>query len=135
VLKVRDLAVAERFYGDILGMTVAARQPGRMTFFTLGNHHDFAVLKIDGEVVDAPQNAPGLFHVAFKIGDSIDDLREAKSELEARGVAILGARDHTVSQSLYVHDPDGNLIELYVDGSDIWRSEPNRVGDSVPLAI
>ncbi len=32
---------------------------------------------------------------------------------------IAGAVDHTVSQALYLRDPDGNGIELYVDGSDV----------------
>jgi catechol 2,3-dioxygenase len=33
---------------------------------------------------------------------------------------VLGAADHTVTHSLYLHDPDGNEVELYVDvpGSD-----------------
>jgi catechol 2,3-dioxygenase len=36
--------------------------------------------------------------------------------------------DHTVSQSLYLRDPDGNEVELYVDASDsIWRGDPQAV--------
>jgi catechol 2,3-dioxygenase len=36
--------------------------------------------------------------------------------------------DHTVSQSLYLKDPDGNEVELYVDADDsIWRNDPAAV--------
>ena len=40
---------------------------------------------------------------------------------------ILGVSDHTVSQSIYIADPDGNAIELYVDTSDVWRTDPQAV--------
>ena len=46
------------------------------------------------------------------------------------------ALDHRVSQGLYISDPDGNLIELYVDASEqIWREDPTLVANSDPLAL
>ena len=89
VLKVSDCERAEKFYGGILGLPVCARldQDGmKMTFFTLGNHHDFAVMEVSGEGSTHAETAAGLHHVAFKIGDSLDELREAKALLEAAGV-------------------------------------------------
>ena len=137
VLKVRDIEAAEEFYGEVLGLPVAARMRSgpTMTFFTLGNHHDFAIVEVGPDGPDAPANAPGLFHVAFKVGDSLDDLRAVKAELEATGVAIDMVADHTVSQSVYIHDPDGNGIELYVDASDVWRTEPQAVATMAPLSL
>jgi len=36
--------------------------------------------------------------------------------------------DHTVSQSLYLQDPDGNEVELYVDADpSIWNRDPAAV--------
>jgi catechol 2,3-dioxygenase len=36
--------------------------------------------------------------------------------------------DHTVSQSLYLHDPDGNEVELYVDADEsVWKNNPATV--------
>jgi GNAT superfamily N-acetyltransferase len=29
-----------------------------------------------------------------------------------------------VTKSLYLHDPDGNTVEIYVNGTDAWRSDP-----------
>ena len=59
VLKVSDLARAEAFYQGVLGLPVCARYDrdgGKMTFFTLGNHHDFAIMEVGGNGV--PVRAP-----------------------------------------------------------------------------
>lgn len=75
VLKVRDLPRAARFYRDILGLNEVARFPGKMVFFSAGtNHHDLAVLSVGPEAPDPPPDAPGLYHVALKIGDSLEEL-------------------------------------------------------------
>jgi catechol 2,3-dioxygenase len=136
VLKVRDRLRSERFYTEVLGLPIAARMDTpAMTFFTLGNHHDFAVVEVGPDGADAPGNSPGLFHVAFKVGDSIDDLRTAKADLEAAGVAVDGVADHTVSKSIYFRDPDGNAIEVYIDASDVWRTDPQAVATIAPLTL
>lgn len=137
VLRVTDCSRAERFYNGLLGLPVCARfdQDGiRMTFFTLGNHHDFAVMEVSGEGGRRSESAVGLHHVAFKIGDNLDELRDAKAKLEADGV-LLKPVDHEVTKSLYFEDPDGNGVELYVDASDIWRREPQRVAQIAPLDL
>jgi catechol 2,3-dioxygenase len=47
-------------------------------------------------------------------------------------VRLVGTADHTVSHSLYLLDPDGNEVELYVDVPGIdwkdpsWLDEPIR---------
>ena len=134
-LKVRDRERSERFYSEQLGIPVAARlESPAMTFFTLGNHHDFGIIEV-GDGPAAPQNAPGLFHVAFKVGNSVDELRATKRELESAGVAVDFAMDHTVTQSVYVRDPDGNMIELYVDVSDDWKRDPSLVTAAEPFEL
>lgn len=45
------------------------------------------------------------------------------------------AFDHEVTKSLYLEDPDGNGIELYVDVSEIWRKDPQRVAQMMPLEL
>jgi len=136
-LKVSDCERAEKFYSGILGLPVCARldQDGmKMTFFSLGNHHDFAVMQVSGEGSSHAESAVGLHHVAFKIGYRIEDLREAKTRLEAAGLALQPV-DHEVTKSLYFADPDGNGVELYVDASDAWRRDPQRVGQLHPLEL
>ncbi len=136
VLKVRNQERAEQFYNGVLGIPIAARHTSMpMTFFTLGNHHDLAVLAVGDDAPDAPQNAPGLYHIALKVGDSLEDLREVKEHLERSGVTIDSTIDHTVSQSIYLRDPDGNGVELYVDGSDVWKDDPQQVAQGKALAL
>jgi catechol 2,3-dioxygenase len=135
VIKVRNQQRAEAFYNGLLGIPIAARYPQMSaTFFTLGNHHDFAVVAIGDDAEDPPAKSAGLLHVAFNIGDSIDELREARVKLEDAGLKV-EARDHTVSKSIYFNDPDGNCIELYVDSSDAWKQNPQLVAHSEPLEL
>jgi len=129
VLKVADLERSEKFYNGVLGMPVCARfdeQGMRMTFFSLGDHHDLAIAEVSGEDATPGEQAVGLHHVAFCIGQSLDQLVEAKAHLEGAGITP-NPVDHEVTKSLYFDDPDGNNVELYVDVSDVWRSEPQRV--------
>ena len=136
VIKVRDRDRSEAFYGGVLGMKLAARHETMpMTFYTLGNHHDLALLEVGDEAPDADRNAPGLFHLAFCVGQTLDELRAVRAELEAAGVKIHATIDHVVSKSLYLNDPDGNGVELYVDGSDVWKTDPQAVAQGAPLEL
>jgi len=137
VLRVTNRERAERFYGGVLGLRLCARldEGGlKMAFFTLGNHHDFAVMEVTGDGSSRSESAVGLHHVAFNIGTTLDELREAKAKLEAAGIAITPV-DHDVTKSLYFEDPDGNGLEVYVDASDAWRREPQRVAHAMPLEL
>jgi catechol 2,3-dioxygenase len=137
VVRVTDLARAEQFYGGLLGLPIIARYDEngmKMTFFTLGNHHDFAVMEVSGEGSSTSDSAVGLHHVAFNIGTNLDELREARARLEAAGITPTPV-DHDVTKSLYFADPDGNGVELYIDASDVWRSAPQRVAFAQPMVM
>jgi catechol 2,3-dioxygenase len=137
VLRVTDRERATAFYHGVLGLPVCARldQDGmKMVFFSLGNHHDFAVMEVSGEGSSRAESAVGLHHVAFNIGTTLDELREAKAKLDAAGIAIVPV-DHEVTKSLYFEDPDGNGVEVYVDASDVWRQHPQRVAQLMPLEL
>jgi catechol-2,3-dioxygenase len=79
----------------------------------------------------------GLYHFGLKVGDSDDELRAALAALEANEVNVVGASDHTITHSLYITDPDGNEIELYVDVPGVdWRSDPSLVAAPIkPLKL
>jgi catechol 2,3-dioxygenase len=137
VLRVTDLGRAERFYGGLLGLPVCAHMNDggfKMAFFSLGNHHDFALMEVSGEGSSRSESAVGLHHVAFNIGTTLDELRAAKAKLDAAGVATHPI-DHEVSKSLYFADPDGNGVEVYVDVSDAWRRDPGLVAQVKPLDL
>jgi catechol 2,3-dioxygenase len=137
VLRVRDLERALAFYRDTLGLKEVARYGARMVFLSCGeNHHDLALQEIGKGAPALNPAAVGLYHLAFKVGDNLQDLVEMKRRLEAAGVQILGASDHNVSKALYVLDPDGIEIELYTDEDPaIWKTNPRAVATIKPLAI
>ena len=135
VIKVRDVERSEAFYNGVLGLPVVARSTrGPMTFFSLGDHHDFAILAVGDDAESPGGKAVGLAHVAFKIGTTLDELKDAKQHLDERGIESAPV-DHEVTQSLYFADPDGNQVELYVDTSDVWKSEPQRVAQASRLEL
>ncbi len=129
VLKVRSLAASIPFYRDVLGLIEVARYGSQMVFFSCGdNHHDLALIEIGAQAASLEARQVGLYHLAFKVGDSLDELRACRDHLAAHGVAIDGQADHRVSQALYCHDPDGIVIELYVDADPaLWRHDPGAV--------
>jgi len=132
VLYVSDVERSAAFYGDLLGwkpvfepapgMPVAAFSSGR-------THHELLLIEVgDGAAAPPVGRRLGLYHFGLKVGESDDELREAVSRLKDAGVTILGASDHTVTHSVYVLDPDGNEVELYVDMPGVdWRSDPALV--------
>ena len=128
VMKVRNQGRAEEFYNGVLGFPVVARnEEFKMTFFSFGDyHHHFAIIEMGEDAKGSAEESVGLYHAAFKIGDSLEELREARDLLEAEGFETL-ARDHIVTHSLYFNDPDGNPLEFYVEGSDEWKIDPGLI--------
>lgn len=130
VFYVRDLERSLAFYRDLLGFQEVGRIfQGAAAALTSGRtHHELLLIQV-GEAPGPPAGRRrGLYHIGIKVGDGLDALRAAKQELEQAGVAIDGMSDHTVSQSLYLRDPDGNEVEVYVDADEsVWKKNPAAV--------
>lgn len=137
VLKVRDLTKSVPFYVEVLGMKEVARNDRGMAFLIFeDNHHDIALIETGTGSPDAPEAAPGLAHLALKIGSTLEELRDAKSWLESHGVPINRIRDHAVTRSIYFPDPDGNEIEVFVESDPhVWREDPKLVSTAVPMPL
>lgn len=130
VFYVADLERSLHFYRDLLGFEEIGRTfGGRAAALTSGRtHHELLLIEVGPAPPPPSGRRIGLYHIGIKIGDSLEDLRRAKTELERAGVTIAGASDHTVSQSLYLFDPDRNEVELYVDADPaIWEADPSSV--------
>ena len=139
VFYVKDLERSLKFYRDLLGFQEVGRAfGGAAAALTTGRtHHELLLIEV-GDAAPVPRGRHlGLYHIGIKIGDTLDALRSAQAELERAGVSISGMSDHTVSQSLYLADPDGNEVELYVDADEaIWRNNPEAVLSEVrPLRL
>ena len=125
------------FYREFLGSKQVGQHGEKMVFFSIvDNHHDLALLETDNSAISPSEESPGLHHVAFKVGDSLQELQEAKDWLVKKGVEPDRARDHVATKSVYLFDPDGNQIELFVEGNPkIWRENPSAVANSNPLEL
>ncbi len=131
VFFVRDLEKSAHFYRDVLGFhqIEATSMKGAAVFTSGRTHHELLLIEVGPNAPVAPKGRrAGFYHIGLKIGDSLDELRAAKAELEAAGVPIVGMSDHYVSQSLYLNDPDGNEIEVFIDADpELWRNDPAAV--------
>ena len=79
-----------------------AGQGNILAFFELPNSPDMG----------RDQNTPEwVQHIAFQVEDE-QALLDAKSELESKGIDVLGPTDHGIIKSIYLFDPNGHRLEL-----------------------
>ena len=125
-LTVKDLARSLAFYRDILGYTVDETSDG-MVRLTDGSGHVSFVLREHPDAQPKPRRTSGLFHAAILL-PARPGLARMVQQLVARDWPIGGASDHGVSEALYLDDPDGNGLEIYVDRSkETWPRNGGQV--------
>lgn len=118
-LYVDDLATAEAFYGDVLGLARIGRVEGRHVFFRAG---DTVVLLFDPAATEVPPPADaklpvpphgsrGPGHLCFAAeGDEIDAWAH---HLRAKGVSVEAEISWPQGgRSIYFRDPAGNSLEF-----------------------
>jgi catechol 2,3-dioxygenase len=137
VLYVRDLRTSVNFYRDILGWRpLTDDDVDSLPFPAMGfsapsqrTHHELLLIEVGPDAAPIPRGRRvGLYHFGLKVGDSDDELRAALKVLIDNNVTIVGASDHTVTHSIYIADPDGNEIELYIDVPGVdWRNDPSLI--------
>lgn len=114
VLFVAELPRAERFYTQVFGMVVAAREPrANAAFLRLprsGNHHDLGLFGVGPAAPPKRRGGIGLYHLAWQV-DTIDELEAARATLAEAG-AYTGESSHGATKSVYGADPDGNEFEI-----------------------
>jgi catechol 2,3-dioxygenase-like lactoylglutathione lyase family enzyme len=123
-LLVRNVERSRQFYSQVLGMEEIPRpstfhfpgawlQKGHAIIHLIGEDEPGRVDKLYPETYNAQELSTGHgTHVAFEV----TDLEEAQQHLKAQNVAVVGGprpRGDGVIQ-LYICDPDGYVIELFV---------------------
>jgi glyoxylase I family protein len=113
VLRVRDPVASQRFYTEVLGLTLDhVNEPIRLIQLRCGRHLiDLVPLPADAP----PEASPRMDHLCLSI--RCDDLRAVVASLRERGVVVEGeiaSRRGAFGQgsSIYIRDPDGYKIEL-----------------------
>ena len=115
-LKVADLDRAIEFYRDVLGFDLMQKLGDQAAFLSAGGYHHHIGLNTWESKGGSPPppGSTGLFHVAIRY-PTRPALADALKRLVENRVPLSSASDHGVSEALYLHDPDGNGIELYRD--------------------
>jgi catechol 2,3-dioxygenase len=140
VLYVRNLERSVHFYRDVLGWKeVGGGMGGVAAAFSSGRtHHELLLIEVGENATPIPAGRRvGMYHFGLKVGETDDELRDALRALLDAGATVVGTADHTVTHSLYIEDPDGNEIELYIDVQpEVWREHPEAIMAPVrPLRI
>jgi catechol 2,3-dioxygenase len=117
VLNVADLKRSERFYRDILGLRVSARNLNtKMTFLSYGKeHHDVALQALPRGVKHVGgKGAPKLHHFCIYV-DSNKIIDQIHPLLKRRKIPIVSGPETLVvagNRSISFLDPDGNRVEI-----------------------
>lgn len=126
VYYVRDLDVSLRFYQQAVGLSVSGRIFNDRAALLSGGrtHHELLLIQVGDAPGPLSGRRIGLYHAGWKVGESLDALRQTRERVLALGYVIDGMSDHTISQSIYLRDPDGNEVELYVDNRNLdWQKD------------
>jgi catechol 2,3-dioxygenase len=102
------------FYKDLLGLKGINSGENTTILSDTKGEEPILLLTEDRHAKPRPQRSTGLYHLAF-LYPTRRDLAAAFIRLHTNGWPFQGFADHGVSEALYLADPDGNGIELYVD--------------------
>lgn len=123
-LTVNDSLRVAEFYQRVIGLDRLSAD-GTETVLGAGGK-PLVELRQDSAARARPDEA-GLFHTAFLLPDraALGGWLRYAAEL---GTRLDGASDHLVSEAVYLRDPEGNGIEVYVDRPrDSWRWQDGQV--------
>ena len=99
------------FYRDVIGLNEISRDASSAQ---LGQGNNVLLHLLEDRDARVYPREAGLFHTAFVLPDRAD-LGSWLSHAKSTGVKLDGAADHIVSEAIYLNDPEGNGIEVYVD--------------------
>lgn len=115
-LKVSNLQRSIDFYCGLLGFELISTYGNQAAFISAGGYHHHIALNTwhSKDSGPAPENVPGLYHIAILYAER-KDLAAILRRLIAARYPITGMSDHGVSEAIYLNDPDNIGVELYWD--------------------
>ena len=130
VLTVANADSQASFYRDAIGLRELRRDGEIVELGVPGSDEPLVTLVERPGAPPRPPRTTGLFHLALLVPDRAELARALRRVTEA-GYRFTGASDHLVSEALYLHDLEGNGIEIYRDRP---REEWSRVGGELQMA-
>jgi catechol 2,3-dioxygenase len=133
-LQVSDLERSVRWYKEVLGLDVLARDGESATLAVKGETRALIELREKKGIRPVPRRGLlGLYHYAILLPDRLA-LGRFIGHLAKLGMHA-GMSDHFVSEAVYIDDPDGLGIEIYSDRPrSAWTHENRQLTmASLPL--
>lgn len=131
VLRVRKLEPMIAFYRELLGFKIVAQEPERVGLSPDGRAPSLFVLQFAPEAPSRSAGSSGLFHAAILYPDR-GSLGQIAQKLATERIRF-ATGDHGVSEALYLDDPEGNGIELYVDRPIAAWPRPSGPSDVIGM--
>lgn len=126
----RDLDAMERFYTGVLDFTVTDRGelsgpngPMSLVFMSRDPDEHHQIVLISGRPEHLEFNL--INQISLK-GDSLEALRTIHEKLKSVNAQGIDPVTHGNALSIYVRDPEGNRLELYID-MPWYVTQPMRV--------
>lgn len=133
-LQVADLGRSVAYYSDVIGLRVVHAVSGVAELAAYDDDRRLVVLhERRGAAPVPPQGRLGLFHVAILLPDR-PSLGRFLAHLAEIGEAP-GMSDHYVSEAIYLTDPDGLGLEIYVDRPRVQWAHQQRQLSMATVAL
>lgn len=144
LINVRDVERSKAFYTNVLGFKLLEQDPDHGgVFLSLGEYGNTLDIfpSSDPDAYPQPKSGVGrreglgMRHIAFAVAAE-DDLQNAYFALQAAGVPIHRAIDHTSQKSIYFYDPDDNLLEIVWERPNVQEIfRQGRADNDKPLTF
>lgn len=131
-LLVKDLSRSIEFYQDILKFIVTYKDKQKIGFGA--NPYETIIHLIEDRNAIEQDITLGLYHFAILL-PTRGELARIIRALSANSYPITGASDHGVSEAIYLDDPDGNGLEIYVDKNESLWPKSNQELSMVTLPL
>jgi catechol 2,3-dioxygenase len=124
-LRARDVALLKTYYTGMLGLDVLQEAPDQVTLGA-GGTPLLHILSRPEATPETPGQA-GLYHTAFLMPQR-NDLARWLVHVARSQTPLTGFADHSVSEAVYLTDPEGNGVEVYSDRpQEQWLWAGDRV--------
>lgn len=131
-IAVTDVERSKAFY-NALGMEVRETRADGGLMMALGNNvYDLDISKYEPEAMSSSRLLnQRVIRIALEV-ETEDDLRSAWLAMKEADIRPLGAIDHGGRRSVYFEDPDGSIIEIYLELSDAREIYHRHIVEGAP---